>query len=71
MLSLGRNPGEYIMIGDDIVVQVISMDGTMRLAVEAPKDVKVVRGEVYEQSHPMPTCIRRSSKHRSGKKDRG
>ena len=44
---IGRNPGEYIMIGDDIVVQVISMDGTMRLAVEAPKDVKVVLHNLF------------------------
>ncbi len=70
MLSLGRNPGEYIVIGDNIVVQVISMDGTMRLAVEAPKELAVVRGEVYEQDHPTPACIRRSSKYKGGKKDR-
>lgn len=58
MLSLGRNPGQYIMIGDDIVVQVVSMDGELRLAIEAPKDMSIQRGEVYEQNHEIPKCIR-------------
>ncbi len=49
MLVLGRNPGEYIMIGDSIKVTVIKSDkGYLRLAIEAPKDVNILRGEVYE-----------------------
>lgn len=58
MLSLGRNPGEYVMIGDDIVIQVVSMDGELRLAIDAPKTLPIQRGEVYEQSHDPPKCIR-------------
>ncbi len=27
MLMLGRNPEEYVVIGDDIVVKVVSVDG--------------------------------------------
>lgn len=57
MLSLGRNPGEYLVIGDDIVIQVVSMDGDLRLSIDAPKNVKIVRGEVYEKDHPMPRCL--------------
>lgn len=57
MLSMGRNPGEYLMIGDEIVVKVISVDGQLRLAIDAPKDMAILRGEVYEQNHMPPRCI--------------
>lgn len=49
MLVLGRKPGDYIVIRDDIVVKVVkSDDGHLRLAIDAPKDVSIVRGELYE-----------------------
>ena len=51
MLVLGRKPGEYIMIGDTIMVKVVRSDkGDLRLAIEAPKEVRIVRGEVFEAS---------------------
>lgn len=50
MLVLGRQPGEYVMIGDTIKVKVVrSNKGDLRLAIEAPKDIAITRGEVYEQ----------------------
>ena len=49
MLVLGRRPGEYIKIGDDITVKVVkSEEGHLRLAIDAPKHVKITRGELYE-----------------------
>ena len=49
MLVLGRKPGEYVMIGKDIMVKVIkSDDGDLRLAIDAPKSINIVRGEIYE-----------------------
>lgn len=49
MLVLGRQPGEYVVIGDSIKVKVVrSTKGDLRLAIEAPKDVPIIRGEVYE-----------------------
>lgn len=49
MLVLGRKPGEYVMIGDDIKVMVVRSDrGDLRLAVCAPDHVKITRGEIYE-----------------------
>lgn len=60
MLSLGRNPGEYIVIGGNIIVEVVSIDGSLRLAIEAPKEVKIERGENYEKNHPIPECIVRT-----------
>lgn len=53
MLVLGRKPGEYIVVnynGLDVKVQVIkSEDGHLRLAIDAPKEVKITRGEVWEE----------------------
>lgn len=60
MLSLGRKPGEYIVIGKDIVIQIISVDGDLRLAIDAPKDLPIVRGEVYEKTRPVPPCVEQS-----------
>ena len=52
MLALGRKPGEYIMIGDNIKVKVIKSEkGDLRLAIDAPRDVKITRGEVWEHEH--------------------
>lgn len=46
MLVLGRKPGECIIIDNKIKVEVIkSSKGDLRLAVDAPIDVKVIRGE--------------------------
>ena len=66
MLVLGLFEGEYIMIGEDIIVQALHTGNTMKLAIQAPKDVSVVRGDVYERSNPTPQCIRegiRRKKH--------
>jgi carbon storage regulator len=49
MLALTRKVGERIVIGDNVVVTVISIKGdNIRLAIEAPKEVKIYRGEIYE-----------------------
>lgn len=49
MLVLGRKPGEYVVIGDNIIVKVVrSEDGDLRLAIDAPRDINIVRGEVFE-----------------------
>ena len=46
MLVLTRKQNEKIKIGDDIVVSVLKIKGnTVRLGIEAPKEVRVVRGE--------------------------
>ena len=50
MLALTRKSGESIMIGDNIVVTVVDVKGdNVRLAIEAPKEVKIYRAEVYQQ----------------------
>jgi carbon storage regulator len=47
MLVLNRRRDERIMIGDDIVVEVVEIRGEMvRLGIEAPREVRVDREEV-------------------------
>jgi carbon storage regulator len=47
MLVLTRKPGEKVTIGEGIVVTVLSVDGgRIRLGVEAPDDVPILRGEL-------------------------
>ena len=49
MLVIGRKPGEYVMIGDSIKVKIVkSENGDLRLAIDAPKEMKITRGEVFE-----------------------
>ncbi|MBQ8698776.1 MAG: carbon storage regulator CsrA [Schwartzia sp.] len=48
MLVLTRKPRQQIMIGDDIVVNVVDVQGdNVRIAIEAPREVKIYRGEIY------------------------
>lgn len=61
MLMLGRNPGEYIAIGDDIVIKG-GVDGSLKLAIDAPKELPVLRGKVYEKTHEPPACITKASR---------
>jgi carbon storage regulator len=49
MLILSRKINEKIMIGDDISVSIIDIRGDqVRLGVDAPKNVKVYRREVFD-----------------------
>jgi carbon storage regulator len=49
MLILSRNPSQEIVIGNNIVVRVVQVRGNrVKLAVEAPKDVRVNRREIYD-----------------------
>ena len=47
MLILQRKAGESLMIGEDISVRVVSVDGArVRLAISAPDDVSILRSEL-------------------------
>jgi carbon storage regulator len=50
MLVLTRKPGQSIMIGDGVEVQVLSVAGEkVRLGITAPRDVSIFRHEVYDR----------------------
>ena len=49
MLVLTRKPGEKILIGDNVSLTVVEVKGdSVRIAVDAPREVKIYRGEIYE-----------------------
>jgi carbon storage regulator len=49
MLILSRKINEKIMIGDDIIVSIIEVrNDQVRIGIDAPKNVKVFRQEVYD-----------------------
>ena len=48
MLIITRRAGERIMVGDDIVVEVMEMVGnSVRIGISAPRSVPVYREEIY------------------------
>ncbi len=54
MLVLTRKRGETIRIGQDVVVKVIQMGkGSVKIGIEAPAHVRVLRGELQEFSAPV------------------
>ena len=49
MLILQRKAGESLIIGDDVRVTVISIDGgRVRLAISAPSEVSILRSELLD-----------------------
>ncbi|MDR3342970.1 MAG: carbon storage regulator CsrA [Treponema sp.] len=49
MLILSRKVNEKIMIGDDISIAIIDIQGDhIRIGVDAPKTVKIFRQEVFD-----------------------
>lgn len=49
MLILSRKLNEKLVIGDGVVVSIVEIRGDqVKLGIEAPKNVKVFRQEVYE-----------------------
>ena len=52
MLVLKRRIGEHLAIGDSIKVYVLGLKGNqVEVGIEAPRDIRVLRGEVkpYEE----------------------
>ena len=50
MLSLARRPGQKIRIGEDIVLVVREIRGRqVKVGIEAPPHVRVLREEIYEE----------------------
>lgn len=49
MLALTRKIGEKIIIDDNIEVTIVDIKGdNVRVAISAPKNIKIFRGELYE-----------------------
>jgi carbon storage regulator len=49
VLIITRRPGEKIMLGEDISIQVMEIVGNqVRIGIQAPKSVPVYREEIWE-----------------------
>jgi len=50
MLILTRLPGQTLLIGDDIAIEVLGVQGQqVRLGLTAPRDVTILRQELVER----------------------
>jgi carbon storage regulator len=82
MLVLSRRPQQSFVIGHDIIVTVLEVNGdTVRVGITAPRDVTIHREEVYRELHLANTTAaspssdavaaftHRASSQRTRKKD--
>ncbi|MBK5482936.1 carbon storage regulator [Peribacillus sp. TH16] len=50
-LVIGRQPGQSVYIGDDIKITVVlTEDNMLRLRIDAPKNLKIVREELLNHN---------------------
>ncbi|SCN21285.1 hypothetical protein N3C_0061 [Clostridium sp. N3C] len=50
MLVITRKKGESLLIGDDIEITVVKVDdGSVKLAINAPRDITILRKELYKE----------------------
>jgi len=50
MLILTRRVGESLIIGDDIIINILGVNGNqIRIGVKAPKEISVHREEIYNR----------------------
>ncbi len=62
MLVLTRRPGESISIGDDVTVKVLSIRGDqIQLGIDAPREIRVDRGEIRDQILAATEAARQSA----------
>ncbi|MBB3047246.1 carbon storage regulator [Litorivivens lipolytica] len=53
MLVLNRTPGQVFTIGDDIRITIVSVNGkNVRVGIEAPREVTVLRAELEKRDAP-------------------
>lgn len=62
MLVLSRRESERIRLGDSIVVTVVKLTGDrVRLGIEAPADMRVLRGELERRDTDPSLPLRASA----------
>jgi carbon storage regulator CsrA len=63
MLVLSRKPGEKLVISDNITLTILEITGNrIKLGVEAPGDVRVLRGELawwQDNAEPASPAVAR------------
>ena len=67
MLALTVREGDYVTIGDDIVVQVLKTGDIFRIAMEAPKSMYIRRAMLQESVGEVPACIQQKRRQEAPK----
>lgn len=50
MLVVTRKPSEGIKIGDDVEITIVKIDdNSVKVSISAPKEVKILRSELYKE----------------------
>lgn len=71
MLSLRLKSGEYLTIGKDITVQVFQDRGnSIEVAIDAPRDLPILRGKLFEQTGSRPEGLHDSDYKRASEQRR-
>ncbi len=67
MLSMQMKSGDYVTIGNNVVVQVFKESGPQfRISIKAPREVPIVRGKVLErEGNKRPEGLRDKAVRRS------
>ena len=61
MLVLTRKIGDSILIGDSVKVQIVHVKGCqVRVGIEAPKEVQIVREEISTQREQTPVTLKKT-----------
>jgi carbon storage regulator CsrA len=62
MLVLSRKVGERIHVGNDIVLEIRRISGNrVTIAVEAPRDVRILRGELEQAAREFEAPSERAA----------
>jgi carbon storage regulator len=58
MLILSRKEAEKVYLGNDIVLTIIRVAGDkVRIGIEAPSDVRVLRNELQKHDEPKEVAV--------------
>ena len=59
MLSLQLKTGDYMTIGEDVVVQLSDISGDRcKLMIKAPREIPIIRGDLLERGGgERPECV--------------
>ena len=62
MLVISRRPGESLVIADDVEIEILDCSGSqVKLGIRAPREVRVLRKEIYLTSLQNAAAARDAS----------